>query len=207
MLDPSKITNFDLTDAQLEETLFWWVLAAGKDGMRAACCAEAILQELDGHTAPFAVLRKFSHAELTDLLARHKTGAQSLKARTILDLANSGLNLRTCTREELLRFWGMGMKTASCFILHSRLGQQMAGIDTHFLKFLRDHGINVPKHRPAKPRDGQMHPVYLRLERASVEIARKWGWSCAKLDLTVWNTYRLGGRLEVGGALHTKAQG
>jgi hypothetical protein len=196
MVDPKFITNFTLTIPQLEERLVWWILAAGKDGLWEARCTEEILIELQGHNAPFSALAQHDHTSLTALLARHKTGAQSLKARTILAVAKSGIDLTTCTRENLLDFWGIGMKTASCFILHSRPRQDMIGIDTHFLKFLADQGVPVPKQRPNKL-VGRMHPGYLDLERRGIAIAKRCGLPCATLDLLVWNTYRVGNRLRV----------
>lgn len=197
MVDPTQITNFNLTNHELEETFIWWILAAGKDGIYEAKCANSIMRAIgvSSERSPFAALRNYDVNELTALLAQYKTGAQSLKSRTIFQVINAGLNLRTCSREDLLQLWGMGMKTATCFILHSRPDQEMAGIDTHYLKFLKDMGVDVPKHRPSKPKDGSMHKEYLRLEAEGVRIAKAWGWSCCRLDLTVWNTYREGRKL------------
>ncbi len=196
MIDPTNITNYNLTTEQLQEHIIWWALAAGKDGVYEAKCTEQIMLELEERTGyeprrPFEMLRRFNTlTEITQLFARHKTGAQSIKAQTVLGLIESNIDLKTCTREDLLKLWGMGMKTATCFILHSRPNQQMAGIDTHYLKFLRDRNIVVPKQRPSKPKDGTMHKEYLRLELEGVKVAQEWGCSCAELDLTVWNCYR-----------------
>ena len=36
MIDAENITNYNLSDSELETTLMFWVLAAGKNGTRAA---------------------------------------------------------------------------------------------------------------------------------------------------------------------------
>lgn len=122
------------------------------------------------------------HQALTSLLATHKTGAQSIKARAIIELINAQLDLRTCSREDLIKVWGIGLKSASCFILHSRPNIRIAGIDTHMLKFLRQHGIEVAKVTKRN---------YLDLEIRFLQIADDLNMTPAECDLWVWNSFKV----------------
>ena len=59
MIDPNGITNYNLTDEQLEEHILFWVCAAGKNGTTAARCLDKFLETL-GRTkdfSPFQLIR------------------------------------------------------------------------------------------------------------------------------------------------------
>lgn len=201
MIDPTNITNYNLTDEQLEETILWWVLAAGKNGRRAAQSLESILHYLreaipphlaDHGLSPFFILRHYrlhlpysNLINLTALLLENGVGCYNHKARTIYELVNTKLDLRTCTAEDLERIYGIGMKTSRCFIIHSRPNARYAGLDTHILKFLRANGVATPKSTPTAKK-------YLELEQEFIKLADKSGKTIAELDLEVWNNYSLG---------------
>jgi thermostable 8-oxoguanine DNA glycosylase len=97
-------------------------------------------------------------------------------------LVNSKLNLRTCTVEDLESVYGIGSKTARCFIIHSRPDANCAGLDTHILKFLKSKGHDVPSSTPGRKQYKQLEQVFLGYVKQS-------GKSVAEFDLGVWNSY------------------
>lgn len=185
MIDPSKITNYNLTVPELEEHLLWWVCAAGKNGTTASRLLDKFLIKINGYNiTPFSALRMVPPQLIAPMLKSCGIGCHSHKARTMNELVERKLNLKTCTAEDLEEIYGIGMKTSRCFILHSRKGAQYAGLDTHVLKFLRAEGYDAPKSTPSKKK-------YLELEKIFLEIAKKKNKLPADLDLEIWNAYSI----------------
>ncbi len=188
MIDPTNITNYNLTDHELEEHILFWVAAAGKTGVVAAHRLEIFLTMITyNNISPFEAIRKTIETHPTPLGMMLRTagmGCHSHKSRTFTELAYSNLNLRTCSADDLEKIYGIGRKTSRCFILHSRKDTQYAGIDTHMLKNLRAAGVeNVPKQTPSTDKQ------YKRLEKEVLRLAKVVGMSPASYDLMVWNKY------------------
>jgi thermostable 8-oxoguanine DNA glycosylase len=185
MVDPANITNYNLTNNQLEEHILFWVAAAGKNGTTAARCLEKLLSRINYHNdSPFESIRACSN--IPQLMRDCGMGCYTSKSRSFLELANSSLNLRTCSAEDLEKIYGIGMKTSRCFILHTREGAQYAGLDTHMLKNLRKQGIKeVPNSTPGSKK------LYLRLEQEVLRLAKENNMAPADYDLMVWNNYKV----------------
>lgn len=187
MIDAANITNYNLFDNELEARIIFWVLAAGKNGTRAATITNSMISNwnlLLGISKPFKYLKHMSLEETIDMCKRYGTGCQSIKGRTLYELARSNLNLRTCTAEDLEKIYGIGMKTARCFIIHSRENAPYAGLDTHMLKHLASLGYSVPKSTPSKK-------LYLTLEQIVIKLAAERKMTPAEYDLMVWNKYKV----------------
>lgn len=187
MIDASNITDYNLFTNELEARMIFWVLAAGKNGTRAAEITNKMTgnwTRLVGDTKPFTVLKSMDMPNLVKMCASYGTGCQSAKGRSLYELSRANLNLRTCTAEDLEKIYGIGMKTSRCFILHSREDAQHAGLDTHILKHLRELGYDVPKTTPTGKK-------YLTLEKIVVTLAKQAGKSPAEYDLDVWNSYKI----------------
>jgi thermostable 8-oxoguanine DNA glycosylase len=185
MIDPEKVTEYDQRTNRLEEFILFWVCAAGKNGRTAARCLDKLLYALDitRTMSPFAAIRA-TKANLPQLMKKCGIGCYNSKAKSFRQLANTGLNLRTCTVDDLESIHGIGMKTSRCFIMHSRKNAQVAGIDTHLLKHLRAKGIkDVPKSTPGSKKQ------YLRLEKEILRLAKEANMAPADYDLMVWNKY------------------
>jgi len=190
VIDPTNITNYNLTMDELEETLLWWVLAAGKNGRTAARCLEELLYRItiDDLHSPFYNIKAATCAEKELSLSMKECGigCYSSKARAFTELAWSDLNLRTCTAEDLEKIHGIGRKTSRCFIIHSRKDARYAGLDTHMLKHLKASGVSdVPKSTPNSKKE------YVRLEKEVLRLADEADMTAADYDLMIWNKYSI----------------
>ena len=200
MIDPKNITNYNLSESELQEHILFWVCAAGKNGVVSAQCLESLLTMLryescyeleeNGYTVadaqfiyPFDLIRPIDEGSLATYMRRCGIGCHSIKAKSFTALVNSGLDLSTCTVDDLEAIPGIGPKTARCFLIHSRPNQKLAGLDRHVLSFLRDKGYNVPKSTPVGAK-------YKTIEQYFIKEAEKAGKDIAILDLEVWNRYR-----------------
>jgi len=187
MIDASNITNYNLFTNELEAHMIFWVLAAGKNGTRAAKITNRMVDNwtrLVGDIMPFTVLKSMDMSDSVKLCADYSTGCQTSKGRSLYELSRANLDLKTCSAEDLESIYGVGMKTSRCFILHSRKNAQHAGLDTHILKHLRELGYGVPKNTPTGKK-------YLTLEKIVLTLAKQAGKSPAEYDLDVWNKYKI----------------
>ena len=190
MVDAADITDYDQSDWQLECSAIFWVLAAGKNGTRAADITNRWVKDItipeSEYSTPFKALRLWPQEGVVQMAKDYGTGCHNSKGRSIYELVNAGLNLRTCTPQDLEKIYGIGKKTSRCFILHSREGARVAGLDTHILKFLNTLGVaNVPKSTPTSSKE------YLRLEQEFLKLADKYEMKPSDLDLLVWNEYSI----------------
>lgn len=193
-----KITNFKQDRYQLEASILFWIAAAGHNGVTSAAAVNKFLKlsfdeyELDngpiGKIKPFLFIRNLGLKKTSEFMRSSGIGccSEKNKAGTYWNLANSGIDLKTCTRQDLLKFKGIGLKTASCFLLHSRDNQKIAGLDRHILRLLKKRGYdNVPDSTPGNPK------IYESLERVVVDyIIPESGLSPAEFDLSSWVSER-----------------
>ena len=187
MIDAANITNYNLSDFELEARMIFWVLAAGKNGTRAAEATNNMVnfwQNFGMEVTPFDAIMHYNIKQLADFLHFNKTGCHNLKARTLYQLANAKIDLRNCSAEDLESIYGIGMKTARCFLIHSRANAQYAALDTHMLKHLKSLDYDVPKSTPTRKK-------YLTLEKEVLYLAEQSGKSPACYDLEIWNKYKV----------------
>jgi len=185
MIDPNNITNFNSTEKELQEVLLFWVCVAGKTASTMARGLDKLLNSLKGNS-PFEKIKNIGAGKLPQTLKKFGIGCYNLKAKSLWELVNSNLDLRTCSAEDLENIYGIGPKTARCFIIHSRRNANCAGLDTHILKFLRSKGHNVPKSTPSTKKQ------YKKFEDLFLGYAKKSGQSIAEFDLNIWRYYANG---------------
>lgn len=184
LVDPDNITNFNMNDSELELVILFWVCAAGKKAKTAAGNLCRLLdhgRKIFRKERPFAIVSEFGPG-LPESLRIHGIGCYNNKSRTMLHLASSGMDLKSCSVSELESIPGIGPKTSRCFVMHSRRGSRHAGLDTHCLKYLRDRGFDVPKSTPSGRK-------YLELEQIFLKLADESGKSVAEFDLDIWRRY------------------
>lgn len=183
LVDPVHITNYDLFQEELELVLLFWITAAGKNAKTSARCLQKLMLELEkDNLSPFSLVRQNTQ-NLSDLMKSCGIGCYRNKAKTFSILTKAELDLKFCSLEHLEGIWGLGRKTARCFLIHSRPNQRYTGLDTHCLKYLRDRGIDAPKSTPSS------NKKYRELELKFLEFSDQSGLSSADFDLLVWQIY------------------
>ena len=181
MIDPTNITKFNCTEAELEETLLFWVCAAGKNAITSSSALNKLLIEIcKNKYSPFEAIRKLDKNCLPNLLKKFGIGCYNNKAKTFLQISNSNLNLKNCSLEDLECIYGIGMKTSRCFVIHSRKNANCAGLDVHILKFMNMMGYEVPKSTPNKKE-------YIYLEKEFLNLVKSCDKSISEIDILIWN--------------------
>jgi len=193
MIDPNQVTNSRRTAAELEEFLLFCVVVAGKNADQQAAKLERFL----GGRPPFAHIRQAAQAgQLDHQIAAVKLGKYTLLGRSFRQLAHAGADLATISWEELMRFPGIGIKTAKFFVLHSRTEQMHGVLDTHVLAWMREHWapglarLPVPRHSPQDPRAYRFwETVYFGMVTAR-HHGKEGRVDWARFDLDLWKERR-----------------
>lgn len=202
MIDPTNVTKYDRTDAELEEYFLFCTVVAGKTAMTQAKLLENFLNSLPyPEASPFdrifsrsisgpGLLSKLKASRLGQYnrlqkcwLAAIGTFSDDPLQSAIVGTPSCGRTLRDCTVDDLESIPGIGPKTARFFLLHTRPDQKIAALDTHILHYMRDQGIVTPKGSPGKG------TKYRELELKFIEFADAAGQSVADFDLQVWRQY------------------
>ena len=215
MIDPTDVTHFNRTDAELEEFLLFCVVVAGKTAATQAKLLHKLLYEfvsvlneeeklyvayLPGDAdelnsfysgrftedTPFNRIRFLIQRNiLQDFIKGSKLGQYRKIERAFRELVESDLDLRSCSIDQLEKIHGIGFKTSRFFMVHSRKEQPHAILDTHILKYMREE-MNVQNAPKSTPGN---YKEYARLESLFVAHCRALGRSVAGLDLEIWKRY------------------
>jgi endonuclease III len=198
VIDPRKMTRYDLSVPELEETILFCCSVAGKNAMITAKGLDKFLNEAYNNYVPMGCQNPFEaircvidlqelpgRPSLADRIKSAGMGCYNNRARTFKALADSHLDLETCTADELEQIPGIGRKTSRFFLLHTRRYPRVAVIDTHALKLLRDLEIIDSTHISMTKKN------YERLEQEYLEVYDLIGEgrTLAEFDLMVWNHY------------------
>jgi len=190
MITPTSITNYNRTEAELEEFLMFAILVAGKTAKTQAKKLEEFLSSkkdlgLPEDTTPFQFLQYLINGNnLTNLMMKHKLGQYKRLLRAFRGILWFKGNLKNVSVDDLESITGIGSKTARFFVLHSRPNQRVAVLDTHILKYLKSMGCAVPKTTPSKFK-------YKVIEQWFLQMADSMNMSVADYDLHIWKTYAL----------------
>ena len=188
MINPNQITNYNRTEAELEEFLMFAILVAGKTAKQQAKKLDEFLSskkvlKLPEDTTPLEFLDCLIRCDmLSSLMMKHKLGQYKRLTFAFIGILKFKGNLKNVSVKELESVRGIGSKTARFFILHSRPNQKIAVLDTHILKYMYEQGYDVPKMTPPKHRYGIIEEQFL-------QIAEDQKMSVADLDLTIWKQY------------------
>jgi thermostable 8-oxoguanine DNA glycosylase len=189
MIDPYNITNFNRTEAELQELLLFCILVAGKTAYIQAGKLEQFLNSirerlmLSDHVKPFEIIKIANdHGILLQEIQKAKLGQYKKITNAFNYLIDNKINLSNCEPVELEKVPGIGMKTSRFFILHSRNIKTLAVLDVHILKFLGSLGHKVPKTTPNKKQ-------YYYLEQKFLDYCRANDLHPATADLQIWKSY------------------
>lgn len=186
MIDPTDVTKFDRTEAELQEFWLFCITVAGKTAVQQAKNLETFLSkgraDFPGFNTPFQIVGVLHQTRgLMDALKESKLGQYTKLEKAFSQ--SLGINLATCSVEDLEAIHGVGAKTARYFMLHTRPKQRIACLDTHVIRHMRDLGLTTQKGTPPKG------PKYKALEDEFLKLADQSGMSPADFDLMIWNTY------------------
>lgn len=211
MIDPNNIIDFNRTETELQELILFLVCVAGKTAKTVSKQLNNFLGAIENTKyTPFdliKVLDKHNSVELSLRICRF--GQYTKLTRAFRELANSNLDLKTCSLEDLIKIHGIGRKSASCFLAWTRKDVQVAMLDTHLLKYLakikfdlnnldfyhlhREAGeqeildllnsVAIPKSTPSSKK------VYDTLEKAYLKICFFLGKNPTEYDLELWRGY------------------
>ena len=186
-INPKKITNFNRTKADLELFAIFAVCVAGKKAQQTADKVNDHFRDTETPTkrlTPFETIKSLVKIRVFGAyLQMAKVGQYKRIYRALRDLAESGIDLKTCTVEDLEAIHGIGPKTSRFIIMHSRPKQRLATLDTHILRWMRDQGIETPKATP------QSRKLYQKLEQKFLTLCDKCGMIPSQLDLKIWKQY------------------
>ena len=186
-IDPTKITNFDRTDAELQAFWIFGCVVAGKNSDYAAHVLSRLLHKRE--TTPFEYFRSLGEVGIRNALVAARSGNYTRITRFIMESLE--LDLRTATQDQLMKVFGIGPKTTSFFLLHTRPNIEVAVLDVHILKYLADKGvINCPQQTTTSIKKyNELQSRFLYLAKKDFPFM-----SIADIDLMLWMKYS--GRLE-----------
>jgi thermostable 8-oxoguanine DNA glycosylase len=189
MIDPYNITNYNRTEAELQELLMFCILVAGKTAYIQAGKLEQFLNSirvrlmLSDRTKPFEIIKSANdHGILLQEIEKAKLGQYTKISKAFDYLIKNKIDLFVCEPDELEKVPGIGMKTSRFFILHSRNIKTLAVLDVHILKFLGTLGYKVPKTTPNKKQ-------YYQLEQLFLNYCKNNNLHPADADLEIWKSY------------------
>lgn len=188
MVDPINFTNYERTDNELQETILFGLLVAGKNALTTSRLLDDFLKDFSHiGDSPFEIFSRFNLVEppsISVALKDYGFGCYNTKGKGIYQLVRSNINLRICSVEDLEAIHSIGMKTSRLFVLHTRRDAECIPLDVHILHYLRDLGYEVPKVTPSSKKQ------YRIIERLCIQLAKKDKKTCADWDLGVWRIYR-----------------
>jgi endonuclease III len=188
MVDPTKITDYNRNNYDLEELILFCVAVAGKTAKVISKKIDIFLQDIKfflgkNNITPFEMIKLLSQDKLDLFLRKHKLGKYKTLADCYYKLAHSGLDLRKCNIDDLMTFSGIGPKTSRFFILSTRPKAKVAVLDTHILKYISKNSSleNVPLRTPSASKK------YKELEDWFLIHCEKLNVDVAEYDLKIWN--------------------
>jgi thermostable 8-oxoguanine DNA glycosylase len=192
MITPHNITNYNRTQSELEEFLLFAILVAGKTAKTQAKKLDLFLTDHpvkngtlnDKKDSPFEFIERLINLNMLKLwMMDCKLGQYNRLDKAIRGILQFKGKLDSVSLEELESVEGIGPKTSRFFLLHSRINQQLAVLDTHILKYMNENGYVVPKVTPSDKKK------YRKIEEDFLYEAKILRKNPADLDLEIWKSY------------------
>ena len=190
VIDPKNITDYNRTDDELQTFWIFCVLVAGKNSDTTSRLVSQLIAGRTRNETPFEFIKSFGLKDFHDYLVKNRVGQYDRISRALY--SSTRLNLRTCTRDDLMKIHGVGPKTARFFLLHTREFCDEIVLDTHILRWMREKcGISdAPKNTPQK---AENYAKYAGLCKYLIEIHYP-SLTLAQADLMIWT--EMSGRLD-----------
>jgi len=173
--------KFNRTDAELEAFFLFCICVAGKNADRTI---RAINRFFSPTQKPSIYLQKLCRNKtLRAKLKEQGFGQYNRIERAIAEWLSLGINLKTCSIEDLEQIHGIGSKTSRMFVSFTRPKVNVAILDVHILRWLRSKGIDAPKQTPSGKK-------YLALEQIYLKLAKQEKRNPITMDYEIWKESR-----------------
>jgi len=190
MVELGKEINFFRTDYELEEFMLFSIMVAGKKASTTVRILDDILKEMHNNIDSKYELRPFQlifnwiednpNINFDEYLRDKGVGCYTHKAKSILCLIDTAIDLRICSLEDLEQIYGIGRKTSRFFLMCNRPGVRAAILDRHILRYLLNKGYDVPQNTPSSKYE------YERVERIFLKEAEKNNIDPMQFDYSIW---------------------
>lgn len=183
---------YEASDTQLQEFLLLGLFVAGKHAVTQQHKLNWLLETLSSdinpqlELTPLERIGALSKFEIERYLKFVGAGQYGRLTKALTDLSTDYVKgdfcPRTCDREALVEYPGIGYKTASFFLIYTRPAVQYACLDTHILRWLRDQRgyENAPTATPVGRKK------YLYWEDKYLSEAASLGKNPTFLDFELW---------------------
>jgi hypothetical protein len=187
LIDPKNITSYNRSYSELETFWLFCLFVAGKNSDTASLKLSKFLEHMTPWDTPFSYLGSI---DIHNSLINIKSGQYTRLSKAIEQSLD--LDLRNCSLDDLTSIYGVGPKTARFFLLHTRENCEYAVLDTHILKWIRNHhGYgDAPKDTPQKQDE------YDYWSNIAITLMKNHypDMSLADIDLLIWT--EISGRLK-----------
>lgn len=166
----------------LEDHLLFTIFVCNKPARRTRQVLNDFYEgSADGETPLGYVGRLAQGGVLDERLRACQCGQYTRIGKALMQLVESGLDVTTCTLEDLEAIHGIGQKSSRFFMMYGRGRRDVAVLDTHVLRWLRKRGVRgVPRSTPTSVK------TYLALEQTFLKLCRDAGLDAQRLDFDVW---------------------
>ena len=194
-IDYKKPTKYSRSVSELIEFLLWTTCTPGKSSEEITPKFNALCVE----HSPLDVIRK-PLSEIKNILKDFKIGQYTRISKAWDSIGKDSINgqkissgkfLEHAPRDHFTIIPGLGMKTASFFVMSNRKWAEIATLDTHILKWLsREFPMfEIPKVTPSNKH--QYVQVEALFVGAASMLTKRDGqpYTCAELDLAIWKEF------------------
>jgi thermostable 8-oxoguanine DNA glycosylase len=182
-----EVTNFNRSRGELERFWLFCLFVAGKNAdIQLRKLNQFLTRADEAGVTPFEYIRD-NLLDLRNMLVAAKVGQYNRLVKAVEQ--SIMLDLRYCELKDLTNIFGVGPKTARFFLTHSRMDMNHVVLDVHILKWLKEHGVNVPRQTPSEPKYSEIEDIALNL--FSIHFS---GLTMAEVDLMIWG--KMSGRIE-----------
>lgn len=189
-IDPKNITHYNRTDNELQTFWLFCIMVAGKNSDTTSRALSKLLTKISPYDTPFEGIKNLGEQGLYNLLVEHRVGQYDRITKAIWQSLD--LDLRDCTREDLMSIYGVSHKTSRFFLLHTREFCEEIVLDTHILRWMRErcHLIGIPNNTPSNVNTYE-HLAELCKQQMKTHYP---GFTLAQIDLMIWTD--MSGRLK-----------
>lgn len=185
--DPPR---FDRLQPELEAYLLYVMTMANWEAKKAYDSLNRFLSE--STESPFAYIKMLNAQEkLLHKMQEARIFRANQKQRYFQAASEFTQDLRTASIEQLETIKGVGAKSSRYFVNFTRVDADEVHPDTHIIKGLIAHGVDVPKDKNGKPRipsDAKAKNFKL-IVLAFRNIAQEYGLKNREMDYEWWRHF------------------